>query len=102
MELFAAIVTSLVLSSPEPIPVVEQDTTKIYSTIDLDFIVPNYNNAPRFLINDSVQGQRVPFENPRDHVEEPKEDKLLDILREEYGDEYRIIRWRNQLIVIKR
>ena len=98
MELFAAIVTSLLLSSP----VVQQDTTVVYTTRDLDFTVPNFNNAPRFSLNDSVRGQRVPFENPRDHVEEPKEDKLLDILREEYGDEYRIIRWKNELIVTKR
>tara|TARA_R110002020_G_scaffold122554_2_gene278204 strand:- start:468 stop:776 length:309 start_codon:yes stop_codon:yes gene_type:complete len=102
MELFAAIVTSLVLSSPEKAPVVQQDTTVVYTTRDLDFTVPNFNNAPRFSLNDSVRGQRVPFENPRDHVEEPKEDKLLDILREEYGDEYRIIRWKNELIVTKR
>ena len=87
----SAIITSLSLLGPP----------QIHDTRDLDFQVPSFTNAPRFSLNRSLTG-RMPIDNPRQSRRVEREDKLLDLLLDEYGDEYSIIRWRGSLIIRKK
>lgn len=74
----------------------------IHDTRDLDFRVPNFNNAPRFNVQDGVRG-RNPIRQQRETRPRPREnnDDLVLLLRKEFGDKYKIIRWRGNIIIIK-
>ena len=73
----------------------------IYDTSDITFDVPYYNNAPVFNMNTGITGQprHVVRSNRKQH-----EEKLDKILKEiaDPKDEYKFIRFRGHLIVIKR
>ena len=73
----------------------------IYDTSDLTFDVPNFNNAPVFNMDTGIPGQptHVVRSNSKRH-----EEKLDRILKEfcDTNDEYKFIRFRGHLIVIKR
>ena len=86
----AALLTSISLCSPP--------STEIHYTRDLDFQIPFYTNAPRFLMNRSLRPGRIPIENPKRKVKK-KTDPLLNLLLDEYGDEYTTIRWRGSIII---
>ena len=74
----------------------------VHDTRDLDFRVPNFDNAPRFDMRDGVRG-RNPIRQSRETRPRLREnnDDLVLLLRKEFGDKYKIIRWRGKIIVIK-
>ena len=73
----------------------------VHDTSDLDFRVPNFDNAPRFDMRDGMRG-RNPIRQQRETRPrlERRDDGLVRLLRKELGDKYTIIRWRNSIIVI--
>ena len=72
----------------------------IQDTQDLDFRVPNFQNAPRFDLGQGVRG-RNPIRDQRETRPrlERHDDDLVRLLRKEFGDKYTIIRWRDSLII---
>ncbi len=76
----------------------EEPRVRITEIRDITFDVPNFNNAPRFNLNDSINGTTVPFDNPREQIRKTNEEKLVDILFELYGDEYDIRVWNGHII----
>ena len=93
-----AIALSIVGSPPAE---AEEPRIRITEIRDITFNVPNFNNAPRFNLNDSLSGTGTPFSAPRERAAENRkrnEEKLVDILFELYGDEYDIRTWNGHII----
>jgi hypothetical protein len=72
----------------------------VHDTKDLDFRVPNFHNAPKFNLHRGLQGTN-PVGEPRERRPRlaDRNDDLLRLLNEEFGDKYTIIRWRGCIIV---
>jgi len=72
----------------------------IQDTRDLDFRVPNFQNAPRFDLGQGIRG-RNPIRDQREARPrlERHDDDLVRLLKKEFGDKYTIIRWRGSLII---
>tara|TARA_R110002051_G_scaffold75105_1_gene136845 strand:+ start:73 stop:363 length:291 start_codon:yes stop_codon:yes gene_type:complete len=79
----------------------------IYDTSDLTVDAPNFNNAPVFSMNNALQGSRNLFGQPTGDVRSnsKRNEEKLDKILKEFGDpndEYKFIRFRGHLILIKR
>ena len=106
--MIAAIAIALAIStaieaSEQPISVV-RPLVQIVEIRDITFDVPYFDNAPRFNLNDSLNGRNVPFGEPRETTTRNRhqnEEKLMDILSELYGDEYDMILWNGHIIYRK-
>ena len=72
----------------------------VHDTRDLDFRVPNFDNAPRFDMRQGMRG-RTPIREQRETRPrlERHDDDLVRLLRKELGDKYTIIRWRNTIVI---
>tara|TARA_R110000823_G_C15617695_1_gene467229 strand:+ start:178 stop:462 length:285 start_codon:yes stop_codon:yes gene_type:complete len=77
----------------------------IHDTSDLTFDVPNFNDAPIFNMNNAIQGSRNLFGQPAGIIRSKRNAEKLDRILKEFGDpndEYKFIRFRGHLILIKR
>ena len=92
--MISMILLSMVLHATPP---------QIHDTSDLTFEVPRFNNAPRFRHHRGMRGEN-PVDKPREHRRNrhKKREKLDNLIIELYGDKYRVIRWRNQLIILRK
>jgi len=91
----AAIFLSLVLAMPA------MGTTIVAPVSDLLFEIPQFNNAPRFNLNQALNGTWVP-ESPKKMDRKSKKEierKLIDLLWEEYPDAISIRIWRGNAII---
>ena len=91
----AALILSLALAMPV------MGTTIVVPVSDLLFEVPQFDNAPRFNLNQALNGNWTP-ENPRKKdrkTQKELERKLIDLMWEEYPDAESIRIWRGNLII---
>jgi hypothetical protein len=91
----AALILSLALAMPV------MGTTIVVPVSDLLFEVPQFDNAPRFNLNQALNGNWTP-ENPRKKdrkTQKELEKKLIDLMWEEYPDAESIRIWRGNLII---
>lgn len=91
----AALILSLALAMPV------MGTTIVVPVSDLLFEVPKFDNAPRFNLNQALNGNWTP-ENPRKKdrkTQKELERKLIDLMWEEYPDAESIRIWRGNLII---
>lgn len=91
----AALLLSLVLASSA------MATTIVVPVQDLLFEIPQFNGAPQFGLNEALNGQWSP-ENPRKTDRKTKrelEQKLINLMWEEYPDALSIRIWRGNLII---
>ena len=92
--MISAIIMSMVLHATPP---------QLHNTRDITFEAPRFNNAPRFRHQRGMRGEN-PVDRPRDHRRKQgkNQEKLDTILVELYGDKYKIIRWRGNLLILKK
>ena len=91
----AALILSLALAMPV------MGSTIVVPVSDLLFEVPQFDNAPRFNLNQALNGNWTP-ENPRKKdrkTQKELERKLIDLMWEEYPDSESIRIWRGNLII---
>jgi hypothetical protein len=91
----AAIFLSLALAMPV------MGTTIVVPVSDLLFEIPQFNNAPRFNLNQALNGTWIP-ESPKKVDRKSKKEierKLIDLLWEEYPDAISIRIWRGNAII---
>ena len=91
----AALILSLALAMPA------MGTTIVVPVSDLLFEVPQFDNAPRFNLNQALNGNWTP-ENPRKKdrkTQKELEKKLIDLMWDEYPDAESIRIWRGNLII---
>ena len=91
----AALILSLALAMPA------MGTTIVVPVSDLLFEVPQFDNAPRFNLNQALNGNWTP-ENPRKKdrkTQKELERKLIDLMWDEYPDAESIRIWRGNLII---
>ena len=91
----AALILSLALAMPV------MGTTIVVPVSDLLFEVPQFDNAPRFNLNQALNGNWTP-ENPRKKdrkTQKELERKLIDLMWEEYPYAESIRIWRGNLII---
>ena len=91
----AALILSLALAMPV------MGTTIVVPVSDLLFEVPQFDNAPRFNLNQALNGNWTP-ENPRKKdrkTQKELEKKLIDLMWDEYPDAESIRIWRGNLII---
>lgn len=91
----AALLLSLVLASSA------MATTIVVPVQDLLFEIPQFGGAPQFNLNEALNGQWSP-ENPRKTDRKTKrelEQKLINLMWEEYPDALSIRIWRGNLII---
>ena len=91
----AALILSLALAMPV------MGTTIVVPVSDLLFEVPQFDNAPRFNLNQALNGNWTP-ENPKKKdrkTQKELERKLIDLMWEEYPDAESIRIWRGNLII---
>lgn len=75
--------------------------TIILPVQDLLFDIPNFTNAPKFSLNEGLNGNFIP-ENPKKMDRKTKkelEKKLIDILWDEYPDAQSIRIWHGNVII---
>ena len=75
--------------------------TIILPVRDLLFEVPSFTNAPRFNLGEALEGQWTP-ENPKRvdrKTQKQIENKLIDMMWEEYPDAKSIRIWKGTLII---
>ena len=95
MKLAATLLLSLVLAMPA------MGTTVVVPVSDLLFEVPQFDNAPRFNLNQALNGNWTP-ESPRKKdrkTQKELEKKLIDFMWDEYPDAESIRIWRGNLII---
>jgi len=76
-------------------------TTIVVPVSDLLFEIPQFNNAPRFNLNQALNGTWIP-ESPTKidrKTRKKTEKKLIDLLWEEYPDALSIRIWRGNAII---
>lgn len=91
----AAIFLSLALAMPV------MGTTIVVPVSDLLFEIPQFNNPPRFNLNQALNGTWIP-ESPKKVDRKSKKEierKLIDLLWEEYPDAISIRIWRGNAII---
>ena len=91
----AALILSLALAMPA------MGTTIVVPVSDLLFEVPQFDTAPRFNLNQALNGNWTP-ENPRKKdrkTQKELEKKLIDLMWDEYPDAESIRIWRGNLII---
>ena len=91
----AALILSLALAMPA------MGTTIVVPVSDLLFEVPQFDNAPRFNLNQALNGNWTP-ENPKKKdrkTQKELEKKLIDFMWDEYPDAESIRIWRGNLII---
>ena len=91
----AALILSLALAMPA------MGTTIVVPVSDLLFEVPQFDNAPRFNLNQALNGNWTP-ESPKKKdrkTQKELERKLIDLMWEEYPDAESIRIWRGNLII---
>lgn len=73
--------------------------TKIIPIQDLLFLVPNFDNPPKFLLNNAVNGSgNIISQNNQKRITKTQEKELLGIL-EEYFPDAKLSIWKGNLIV---
>lgn len=90
-----ALVLSLVLASSA------MATTIVVPVADLLFEIPQFNGAPRFNLNEALNGEWTP-ENPRKTDRKTRrelEKKLINMLWDEYPDAQSIRIWNGNVII---
>ena len=91
----AALILSLALAMPV------MGTTIVVPVSDLLFEVPQFDNAPRFNLNQALNGNWTP-ESPKKKdrkTQKELEKKLIDFMWDEYPDAESIRIWRGNLII---
>ena len=91
----AALILSLALAMPA------MGTTIVVPVSDLLFEVPQFDNAPRFNLNQALNGNWTP-ESPKKKdrkTQKELEKKLIDFMWDEYPDAESIRIWRGNLII---
>ena len=92
--MFTTLLLSMVMHATPP---------QIHDTSDLTLEIPRFNNAPRFRHQRGKRGEN-PVDRPREQRRNRRKnrDKLDNLIVELYGDKYKVIRWRNQLLILKK
>ena len=91
----AALILSLALAMPV------MGSTIVVPVSDLLFEVPQFNTAPRFNLNQALNGTWTP-ESPKKKdrkTQKELEKKLIDFMWDEYPDAESIRIWRGNLII---
>ena len=91
----AALILSLALAMPA------MGTTIVVPVSDLLFEVPQFDNAPRFNLNQALNGNWTPeIPKKKDRkTQKELEKKLIDLMWDEYPDAESIRIWRGNLII---